>query len=86
MIKPRALRIGHRVAVVAPASPPDRDAFGRDVDAVVTGLARDFPGPVLFGLPSGRSAGPVLAVPPGARVRVRAGRHPGVVVEEAGVE
>jgi muramoyltetrapeptide carboxypeptidase len=54
--------------------------------AVVADLVRDFPGPVLFGFPSGHSAGSVLTVPLGVRVRVRAGRHPGVIVEEAGVE
>ena len=54
--------------------------------AVVADLVRDFPGPVLFGFPSGHTAGPALTVPLGVRVRVRAGRRPGLTVEEAAVE
>jgi muramoyltetrapeptide carboxypeptidase len=53
---------------------------------VVADLIADFPGPVLFGLPSGHTTGPTLTLPFGVRARVVAepGR-PVLVIEEAAV-
>ena len=48
-------------------------------------LSRDFPGPVLFGLPSGHTPGPAVTLPLGVRARVVAGSRPAVVIEEAAV-
>lgn len=52
---------------------------------VVGVLTRDFPGPVLFGLPSGHTTGPTLTVPFGVHVTVETGHVPGLIIEEAAV-
>lgn len=49
-------------------------------------LFRDFPGPVVFGFPSGHTTGPFVTLPLGVRVRVAANAQPRVIVEEAAVE
>lgn len=54
--------------------------------AVVADLFADFPGPVLFGFPSGHTAGPSLTLPLGVACRVIAGSTPRVVIEEAAVQ
>ena len=54
--------------------------------AVVADLMRDFPGPVLFGFPSGHTRGPTLTLPFGVRARVVANSRPRLVIEEAAVE
>lgn len=51
----------------------------------VADCLRDFPGPVLAGVPTGHTTGPAYTLPLGVRVTVAAGRHPKLVVEEAGV-
>jgi muramoyltetrapeptide carboxypeptidase LdcA involved in peptidoglycan recycling len=56
--------------------------LARDVIGRLTG---DFPGPVLYGFPSGHTAGPAWTLPLGVRVRVVTG-SPAIVVEEAPVE
>jgi muramoyltetrapeptide carboxypeptidase len=43
----------------------------------------DFPGPVLFGFPSGHTTSPLVSVPFGVRTRVVATGTPALVVEEA---
>jgi muramoyltetrapeptide carboxypeptidase len=48
-------------------------------------LSRDFPGPVLFGFPSGHTPGAALTLPLGVRTRVVTGSRPAVVIEEAAV-
>ena len=48
-------------------------------------LVADFPGPVLFGFPSGHTAGAGMTLPLGVHVRVIAGARPRVVIEEAAV-
>ena len=53
---------------------------------VLADLVADFSGPVLFGLPSGHTAGALLTLPFGVRTRVVAGPTPVLVVEEAAVE
>ena len=54
--------------------------------SVVASLLQDFPGPVLFGLPSGHTDGACLTLPFGVRARVIGGARPRVVIEEAAVE
>ena len=53
--------------------------------AVVARVLQDFPGPVLFGLPSGHTTGACLTLPFGVRARVVAGARPALVIEEAAV-
>jgi muramoyltetrapeptide carboxypeptidase len=55
----------------------------RDVIAAATA---DFPGPVLFGFPSGHTTGPCWTLPLGTAVRVVAGPRPSLTVEESPVE
>ena len=54
--------------------------------STVQALMKDFPGPVLFGLPSGHTNGTCLTLPLGVRARVIAGPRPALVVIEAAVE
>lgn len=49
----------------------------------LAGLVRGFPGPVLFGLPSGHTPGAALTLPLGVRARVVATGEPALVIEEA---
>ncbi len=42
-----------------------------------------FPGPVLFGMPSGHADGEAVTLPFGVRTRVLTGARPGLIVEEA---
>jgi muramoyltetrapeptide carboxypeptidase len=53
---------------------------------VIGALLRHFHGPVLFGLPSGHTAGATLTLPFGVRARVVTHPHPAVVIEEAAVQ
>ena len=55
---------------------------GRDVAVELT---RNFPGPVLFGLPSGHTDAATLTLPMGVQARVRAGENPELVIEEGAV-
>jgi muramoyltetrapeptide carboxypeptidase len=57
--------------------PTARDA----VQAITT----DFPGPVLFGFPSGHTTGPCVTLPLGVRVHVHTAPRPALVVEESPV-
>ena len=58
---------------------------GPAIRDVLRDLLAGFPGPVLFGLPSGHTAGACLTLPFGVHARVLAGADPAVVVEEAAV-
>lgn len=58
-------------------TPTARDTVRRVLDG--------FPGPVLFGLPSGHSDGPTLTLPFGVLARVRADHRPALIIEEAAV-
>ena len=49
-------------------------------------LFKDFNGPVLYGFPSGHTAGPLVTLPFGVRARVVANERPRLIIEEAGVE
>ena len=48
-------------------------------------LVEDFPGPVVFGFPTGHVAGPALTVPLGVAARLVAGETSRLVIEEAAV-
>ena len=61
---------------------PDGQITARDAIAAAT---RDFPGPVLFGFPSGHTRGPMVTLPLGVTVRVIASPQPALIVEEAPV-
>lgn len=52
---------------------------------VVADLVEGFPGPVLYGMPSGHGEGPTVTLPFGVRTRVLAGGAPRMIVEEAAV-
>ena len=72
-------------AVVLAEFPGCGDAAGRDARSVCGDLLADFPGPVLFGFPSGHTSGPALTLPFGVTVTVAAEASPGLIVEEAAV-
>ena len=76
-----------RAAAVVCGELPDCDeAAGRGTArGVVAEVLEAFPGPVLFGLPTGHTTGPALTVPLGIEVRVVGGRRPRVVVTESSV-
>ncbi len=52
---------------------------------VVYRLTQGFPGPVVYGFPSGHTAGPCWTLPLGVGVRLITSPHPSIVVEEAPV-
>jgi muramoyltetrapeptide carboxypeptidase len=54
--------------------------------AVMADLFHDFPGPVLFGFPSGHTTGPAMTLPLGVQARVVGGPKPRLVIEESAVE
>lgn len=66
---------------------PQCDEPGGDVTAraVVGDLFADFPGPVVFGFPTGHTIGPAMTLPLGVTCRVIADTHPRIVIEEAAV-
>lgn len=59
---------------------------GPAIKDVVADLLEGFPGPVLFGLPSGHTSGACLTLPLGVRARVVTAPGPALIVEEAAVE
>jgi muramoyltetrapeptide carboxypeptidase len=61
---------------------PDGSTTAR---AVVGRFAQEFPGPVLFGLPSGHTTGPTMTLPFGVRARVLAGSPPALIIDEPAV-
>ncbi len=64
---------------------PSCDEPGGAITArdVVRELVSDFPGPVLFGFPSGHTSTPSISLPLGVRARVVAVGAPRLVIEEA---
>jgi muramoyltetrapeptide carboxypeptidase len=52
---------------------------------VIAGVLSGFPGPILYGFPSGHTTGPCWTLPLGVRTRVIAERRPRLVIEEAAV-
>ena len=77
-----------RAAGVVFGELPDCNEPGGDTVArgVVREALADFPGPVLFGLPTGHTAGATLTVPLGVRARVVGTGQPLLVIEEPAVE
>lgn len=63
----------------------DEPAGAPRIREVVASLTADFPGPVLFGLPSGHTSAAMLTIPFGVRARVETGSRPALVIEEAAV-
>ena len=55
-------------------------------DTLVRLVLADFPGPILYGLPSGHTDGPTLTLPFGVTASVVAGPNPLLVIEEAAVQ
>lgn len=74
-----------RAAAVVCNALPGCDEPGGAITARATVLAalRDFPGPVLFGLPSGHTAGELVTLPFGVEARVVTTGRPGLVFDEA---
>jgi len=63
------------------------EADGRVTAAdAIREATQDFTGPILFGFPSGHTAGPCWTLPLGALVRVVGAPSPAVVIEEGAVE
>jgi muramoyltetrapeptide carboxypeptidase len=62
---------------------PDGRITARDV---IARLTKGFNGPVVFGFPSGHTAGPCWTLPLGVTVSLVTRPHPAVLVEEAPVE
>ena len=58
---------------------------GPAIKAAVAEMVADFPGPVLFGLPSGHTTGACLTLPFGVRARITTSPGPALIVEEAAV-
>jgi muramoyltetrapeptide carboxypeptidase len=58
---------------------------GATIKSVVADVLADFPGPVLFGLPSGHTDGACMTLPLGVRATVITGARPALVIEEAAV-
>jgi muramoyltetrapeptide carboxypeptidase len=58
---------------------------GPAIKPVLREVLDDFPGPILFGLPSGHTDGACMTLPFGVRVRVVTGPEPAVVIEEPAV-
>lgn len=54
--------------------------------SVMADLFGDFPGPVIFGFPSGHTTGPAVTLPFGVRCHVIADSRPRLVIEEAAVQ
>jgi len=54
--------------------------------SVMADVLADFPGPVLFGFPTGHTTGPALTLPIGVRCRVVGDGRPRLIIEESAVE
>jgi muramoyltetrapeptide carboxypeptidase len=79
--------IGRASALVFGEMPRcDEPAGAPAIRDVVADLTEGFPGPVLFGLPSGHTSGATLTLPFGVRARVIASERPALVIEESAVE
>ena len=75
-----------RAVVCAEFPGCDEPEGGLTARAVLADLLADVPGPVLFGLPAGHAAGPLMTAPLGVRVSVEATTVGRLVVEEAAVQ
>ncbi len=73
-------------AVVCGEFPECQDESGRDARSVVAEVLADFPGPVLFGFPSGHTSGPTFTLPIGVVATVASTPQPRLIIDEAAVE
>jgi len=76
-----------RAAAVVIGELPGCDEPGGELSAraVMADVLQDFPGPVLFGFPSGHAVAPAVTLPFGVACRVIAGPRPRIVIEEGAV-
>lgn len=63
----------------------DEGGGGPTARAVLTDLFAHFPGPVVFGFPSGHTSGPATTLPFGVGARLLAGSAPALSIEEPAV-
>jgi muramoyltetrapeptide carboxypeptidase len=63
----------------------DEPAGGLTAREVLADLFGDFPGPVLYGVPTGHVEGAALTLPLGVTATIDASRHARLVIEEAAV-
>jgi muramoyltetrapeptide carboxypeptidase len=63
----------------------DEVGGGPTARGVLRDMFAQFPGPVVFGFPSGHTAGPTMTVPLGVEVRLTTAPTPALLVEEAAV-
>jgi muramoyltetrapeptide carboxypeptidase len=77
-----------RISGVVFGELPGCDEPGGNPDArsTIRRLFDGFPGPVLYGLPSGHTDGACITLPFGVRARAIGGANPALVIEEAAVE
>jgi muramoyltetrapeptide carboxypeptidase len=61
----------------------DEPGQGPTARDVVADVLADFPGPVVFGFPTGHSVSPLVTVPLGVNARLVAGKSSRLIVEEA---
>jgi muramoyltetrapeptide carboxypeptidase len=54
--------------------------------SAIADILADFPGPIVFGFPTGHVEGPAMTVPLGVRARLVAGDASRLIIEEAAVE
>jgi muramoyltetrapeptide carboxypeptidase len=64
----------------------DEPGGNPEAKSTIRSLFEGFPGPVLFGLPSGHTDGACLTLPFGVHARVIGGAIPALVIEEAAVD
>jgi muramoyltetrapeptide carboxypeptidase len=77
-------RLAHLAAIVCGQMTRCDEPNGRlTARAVVADFFADFPGPVLFGFPSGHTATPLVSLPFGVHTRVVADGAPRLILEEA---
>ena len=82
----QADRLSRAAAIVFGEMPRcDEPSEGPSIKDVVTDVLADFPGPVLFGLPSGHTEGAALTLPFGVRARVVTRPEAALIIEEAAV-
>ena len=79
--------LGRAHGIVFNALPKcDEPGGGPTARDTVRLLLADFPGPILYGLPSGHTDGPGLTLPFGVSARIVAGRTSSFIIEEAAVQ
>lgn len=74
-----------RAIVIGELPDCDEPAGDPTARAVMADLLADFPGPVVYGFPTGHTAGAAMTLPLGVACRVIADGPPRVVVEDAAV-